>query len=274
LNLDDHRLIQVTNCAQAQGSCFDPTWRADNRQLAYTRRDIDTETGLTISEHVGLVDFGTLESRLLFDDVSVESRAPQWSPVGERIAVYFLNPQGIYVQDFQSGAGLLIPTQQGIVGTFSPDGNSLVYPVLVQGALGPTYYTHLEIARFEQLGVEDSEGLLLSGEREASVEDIVAAFHPDGQHIAVSRRYLDSNYTEGTQIYLINLTTMEVQPLVVDPAYSHGSIRWSPDGSLLLMQRYHFASNRDNTEIWMYHMETGELTRLIDNGYSPQFLPE
>jgi Tol biopolymer transport system component len=273
-NLDNQQLIQVTNCAQAQGSCFDPTWRPDNRQLAYTRRDIDTDTGLGISEHVWLVDFATLESRLLFDDVTVESRAPQWSPVGERIAVYFLNPQGVYIQDFQSGEGLLIPTEQGIVGAFSPDGNSLVYPVLVQGALGPTYYTHLEIARFEQLGVEDPEGLLLSGEREAAVEDIVAAFHPDGRHIAVSRRYLDSNYTEGTQIYLLDLTTMEAQPLVVDSAYSHGAIRWSPDGSLLLMQRYRFASNRNNTEIWMYQLQTGELTRLVNDGFAPQFLPE
>lgn len=274
LNLENDQLIQLTNCTQAQGSCFDPAWSPDGRQIAYTRRDIDTETGFAISEHVWLVDFAMLESRLLFDDVTVESRAPEWSPVGERIAVYISNSQGVYVQDFRSGQGLLIPTQQGIVGTFSPDGNGLVYPVLVQGVLGPTYYTHLELARFEQLGLEAPEGLLISGTRETPVEDIVAAFHPDGQHIAISRRYLDSNYTEGTQVYLLDLATMQAEPLVVDPNYSHGYMQWSPDGSLLLMQRYNFESTRNHTEIWMYDLGTGDLKRLVDNGFSPQFLSE
>ena len=274
LNLENDRLIQVTNCAEAQGSCFDPDWRPDNRQIAYTRRDINVETGLAISEHVWLVDLATLETRLLFDDVTVQSRAPEWSPVGERIAVYFLNPQGIFIQDFQSGENLLIPTTQGIVGTFSPDGNRLIYPILVQGAIGEIYYTHLELAQFENLGIEEPEGSQISGGREAPVEDLVAAFHPDGQRVAVTRRYLDSNYTEGTQVYLVDLTTMEAEPLIVDPDYIHGFIRWSGDGSLLLMQRYQLNSNRNEIEIWMYELQTGELSQLLNNGFAPQFLSE
>lgn len=266
VNLKTKHQIQLTNCAAVQASCTNPAWRADDAQIAYTRRELDEASGWSHTDRVWLVDVATGESALLFDDLEVQTHGPKWSPVGERLGVVLVNQPGILVYDFGTATSLYIPGQESFVGVFSPEGTRLVYPSLRSGAING-YYTHLQMAYLDQA---NAEGVYLSGPIETPAEDRSAAFYPDGQRLAIARRYLDDRYTIGTQIYVLDMQTLQLAPLIVDSAYNHASLSWSQDGEWLLMQRFHFETQR--AEIWLYHMLDGSLQRVYDDAFLPSFI--
>jgi len=171
---------------------------------------------------------------------------------------------------FETGQSAFVATQQGVPGIFSTDGNYFVYSKLAYGAADTTYYSHLAMVNLADLTQGE---VALSGDSATPIDDLQADFHPDGTHLALVRRYLDARYTQGGQLYLLDLATLEATPLVVDGMYSHGAISWSSDGHLLLFQRYNLESQRDPIEIWVYTVPTGELRQVAVDGILPQFLP-
>lgn len=273
VNLATRQHIQLTNCLEINAQCHTPVWRYDSLQLAYTRRELDPDSGWQNTDHVWLVDINTKESALLFDDLTQQSRHPLWSPVSARIGVVLNNPQGILVYDFPADQSLFIPSQQGFVGAFSPDGDRLIYPVLRVGPAVSMYFTHLEMAIFEDFSDDEVFSVPISGDPEAPVEDMAADFHPDGRTVALTRRYLDDRYTRGGQVFILDLETTQVEELIYDPRYSHGSVDWSADGNLLVMQRYDFQTMADETEIWLYEMANSEFRQIYRDGFLPEFVP-
>jgi dipeptidyl aminopeptidase/acylaminoacyl peptidase len=239
--------------------------------VAYTREELDPALDPINTKRAWVVPLDTRESRLLLDDPGAKASAPEWSPVGERVAVVLGEPPGILVYDFPTDQGVFIQTAQGVAGIFSPDGKRFIYPKLAFGAAGATYYTHLGMVDLEAVG--EQREVELSGGAESPVDDLQAAFHPDGTHLAIVRRYLDNRYTEGGQVYWLDATTLEATPLVVDPAHTHGAISFSQDGRLLLMQRYNLTARRDPPEIWLYVLPTHEMRQVVVDGFLPKFLP-
>ncbi|NDJ85032.1 MAG: hypothetical protein GYB66_04015 [Chloroflexi bacterium] len=273
LNLTSRQDIQMTNCIDAQATCRAPSWRADSRQITYTRRELDQDSTWANTERIWSVDLQSRQSQLLFDDPGIEAHYARWSPVGERIALALADPPGVLVYDFPSESSIFMPSEQGLVGQWSRDGQALTYPVLQIGGAIARSYTHIELARFGDFSDEQANITSLSGERETPVEDIQASFRPNSTQLALTRRYLDSRFTEGTQVFLADTATGEVEELIYNPEYSHGAISWSQEGNLLLMQRSHLASPDRHIELWVYVMSTGDYRMIHDNGYLPQFLP-
>ncbi len=273
INLDTRQQVQLTNCIEVNAQCYTPVWRYDSTQLAYTRRELDTSSGWENTDHVWLVDIATKESGLLFDDLTQQSRHPLWSPATARIGVVLDNPQGILIYDFPSTESVFIPSQQGFVGAFSPQGDRLIYPILRTGPAVSMYYTHLEMVNLSNFDDEEIFSVPISGDAEAPLEDMAADFHPDAQKVVLTRRLLDERYTRGGQVFILDLDTMETEELIYEPIYSHGSLDWSPDGHLLVMQRYNFQAATDETEIWVYEMATGELRQIYQDGFLPEFVP-
>jgi Tol biopolymer transport system component len=155
-----------------------------------------------------------------------------------------------------------------VVGNFSPDGTRLVYPVLVRGARGQEFYTHLEIADLETL-----TRTRLSGAADAPVEDSYAVWSPDGTQLLVARRYLDARYTPGTQIYLLDPATGEATPLIVDAGYNHAGMHWDATGHRIVFQRFAVTAQDALPEVWVYDLDTRALTRVAENAFFPAWLP-
>jgi dipeptidyl aminopeptidase/acylaminoacyl peptidase len=158
-----------------------------------------------------------------------------------------------------------------VTGFFSADGQHFVYPVLTSGAAGTTVYTHLQMLNLTSLEIT-----ALSPEA-APLEDTRIAFHPDGKQAALIRRYFDENFTTGGQVYLLNLDTLNVLPLVVDAGYSNSEIHWSSDGRYLTIQRFQFDGELNpemTTEIWVYDTQASALQKIVDDAYMPMFIPE
>lgn len=267
-NIDDGQIIQMTNCAEAEATCSGPSWSADSTRIAYTRRELAIGFNDTNSEHVWVVDIRSQQSVLVFNDLSLTAHTPRWSPVGEKLAMVLKNQPAILVYNYATEQSTLIGSVQNVSGVFAPDGNRLAYPLIASGAAGTSYYTHLELAT-----LDSGDTIYLSGEQANPVDDLSIAFHPQDESAAITRRYLDNRYTEGGQVYLLDLTTLQETPLVVDRNYSHSYVNWSADGSYLVMQRFDFRNTRPVTEVWIYEIASGTLRQLSTNAYQPAFLP-
>lgn len=157
---------------------------------------------------------------------------------------------------------------QGAYGRWSPDGQTLLYPVLVRGQIGTEFYTHLDI-------IDRHSGTLsrVSGPNDAPVHDGEGAWSPDGQTLAVGRSYLDERYTPGLQLYLLDRADGEVEPLVIDARYNHAALHWDAAGQRLVFQRFPVGNPDGLPSIWVYDRQSGQLQQVADNAMMPQWIP-
>jgi Tol biopolymer transport system component len=159
----------------------------------------------------------------------------------------------------------VISTMQDVVGSFSPDGTQLVYPVLRQGALGTQFYTHLNL-----VNLDTEELTSLSGPDDAPVEDVLGYWSPDGQRILILRRYLDTRYTAGIQIYDLDPATGDAEPLIVDADINHSGVSFQ--GRQILYHQYPLSGS--GPEVWLYDMDNGERTQIAVNAFLPHWLAQ
>ena len=143
LDLASDTARALTHCVRAV--CTDPAWKPDGTQILYQRREFGTPER---DSWVWVVDVNTVQTHLLFDDPQVRGADPTWSADGRRVAVYDPGVQVVRVHDLDSGTDTIIDSTAGVSGAFSPDGSKLVFPVLVRGAIGQEFYTHLEMVDF------------------------------------------------------------------------------------------------------------------------------
>lgn len=273
LDLDTGVATTLVSCSD--GDCNSPVWRPDGSMIAYTR--VDFNTGLSnvgISPaRIWLVDMTTNPptTQPLFEDSQILGYGPQWSTDGSTLSLFDNSIPGILVYDFVTDEVEAIPSQHGTSGALSPDGTTLVFPELVFS--GGSARSRLIAADLETLELTPlTEG-------GADLDDDVAVWHPNGEELAIGRRYWDERYTRGLQVFLMNAATGEAEPLIFDERYAHGFVNWDPTGTQLVMQRFAQLTETGevNTsgrpEVWTYNLDTEELVQISTNGFFPRWVP-
>jgi Tol biopolymer transport system component len=273
LDLETRGLQQLTNCQDSD--CTTPVWRPDGQVIAYQRVDFNTalENVPASPTRVWLIDLMTTpaSTRPLFEDSQVLGHSPQWSADGSRITVFDIGKSAIVIYDFNDDSTALIPSRYGSTGALSPDGTQLVYAELIFDENQAR--SHLQIA---DLVTRQFSTLTAP---EDPIDDDMAAWSPDGDFLAIARRYMDNRYTRGRQIYLMNPVDGTIEPLVVDDRYSNGFFSWDPNGRQLVIQRFPELdeSGQPNSsgqaEIWTYDLDTGALVQVAVNGFFPRWVP-
>lgn len=270
--------VQITQCAAADAYCTTPVWRPDNRFIAYQRIALNTELGIGPSApRLWMLDLAETPAQTfpLFSDTQMLGTEPQWAKNGESLVFYDSNTASVMVfhvnepdPDRQLQA---LPAGNGSVGALSPDGRTLVFPELLPHS---NTVPSRAVLRVADLNTGDVRALT---DESIYTDDSSAAWHPDGERVAITRIYLDDNqYTRGYQVYLVTVATGEITPLIVDADYQHNTLSWSADGAHLLMYRFKVTGADVTTtpEIWTYTLETDTLTRVAPDGFGPRWVEQ
>jgi len=192
-------------------------------------------------------------------------------------ALALMNP----AQGLDSAPFNYIPTNLGLVGSWSPDGTRLMFPDIVfadlqaaneQGSQtdsGPLYYSHLYM-----VDVTSGRTLDVSPGGDWMVEDASPSFSPDGRWIAFTRKFLDAErWTPGRQLWLMNSERTEVEPLTDEPGATFSSLAWSPDSLRLAFMRKNVGDLSQPSEIWRVDVISGIAVKVVDGGTLPTWIP-
>ncbi|MBC8100287.1 MAG: PD40 domain-containing protein [Armatimonadetes bacterium] len=266
LDLQTNVTRRLTDCTTQNATCAHPVWRPDGTVIAYER----TEAGDAMPR-LWLLDLSTtpINNFPLFQESQIYGSDPQWSGDGGRLAFYDAATQSVLVYNFNATDERLrlqaLRFSDGVTGALSPDGARLVYPELIVDTPVRAEFRIADLltGAFADLTPDD-----------IPTSDRAVAWHPDGERVVISRRYLDENYTAGDQLYSVMLATGAAERLIYDPAYQHSSPTWSADGRYLALHRYALADGSNDTtpEIWVYEAATKALTRVATDSFEPQWV--
>lgn len=275
LDLRTREVQQLTNCIMEDSDCDAPAMRPDGEMVAYQRRNLNTELGMAAGQiRIWILDISGPEpvTYPLFEESQIIGYEPKWSADGQSLAFYDTANAGILVYDFAAPDAPLsfVPTNLGVVGSLSPDGNEMIFPeMLMAGGQARSYLQLADLARGTFETIADPN---------APIDDQQTAWSPDGRFVAIGRRYWDERYTLGAQIYLLDTRDGTISPLVVDENFANALFDWNADGTRLTMQRFEQLQPGDpnygqnTTEVWTYDLETRELTRIDTNSRNPKWV--
>jgi Tol biopolymer transport system component len=198
--------------------------------------------------------------------------SPIWSPEG-LLAFYNVSLGAItLLEPADTQPVNIIPNGLGLLGSWSPDGQYLIVPEIVfPSESGEGHDDQAEFfSHLYRLKASSSEVIDLSS---GMVEDASPAYSPDGSWIAFARKYLDSRWTPGRQLWLMRSDATQARPLTDDPDFSHSSIAWSPNSAMLAYMRLNQADTNLQPEIWIMDLAEENHQLLVVGGYLPRWMP-
>ena len=293
LDIPNEQVIELVDCIALEAYCTTPVFSPDGSKLAYQRTE-QVNGQYEEQSRIWLVDMTSpnYETSRLITDLHVVGHSPVWSADNNTLAFYGIDnaeplgeeehdhthsdasDTGILIYDFvprgEDGVQLrFIPSSHGSMGTISPDGQQVVFPEIVSRS--NQYFSYLQIADLlnkELLAFTDPEG---------NTDDVVAQWSPDGQTVALARRYMDERWTQGHQLYLRDVEDDTLTVLAYDERYNTSYFRWNSTGTHLVLQRFPL-KNTDGTatrdahpEVWVVDVKTGALTEIVANAFLPQW---
>jgi Tol biopolymer transport system component len=279
-DLNERQESLVYSCP-ADMICQAPVLSPDNDYLAFDQaQHSSSDTGRRVNgpSRVMLLSLNEGADPQVVSDTTHSASTPAWSPEG-LLAFYDNSLRAVVLVDPQSdtfNAINYIPNNVGMVGDWSPGGDTLVLPDILllqqseeeQGGEDPPFFSHLF-----QVDASTGRTLDLSAFSGYFLEDVSPAYSPDGEWIAFGRKFLQfSEWTLGRQIWLMRSDGTGASQLTEDPDINHSAISWSADGERLIFMRLDRTNLSNSPEIWMLTVETGELTQLVEGGYLPQWV--
>ncbi len=283
----DLRVINTDGSGQADflpcpsEACLAPAFAHDGKRVAYERRALSVDHSIGDS-HVHLYTPATGQDDLIGDPAS-QTLFPRWGP-DARLSYFDVTRQAIVVQDLSTGAVTYIPDTSGEMGTWSPDGQFIVYPeiflpsdeagTLPGGENSSRIFSHLL-----KVHIATNQTQRLSAEER--VDEGSPVFSPSGEWLVGGRRSLElKTWTPGRQIWLMRADGSDARPLTEEPLYNHSSFVWGPDGKTLIYMRFNTADPGEPTAIWMMNLVEAEqgmsgvgARKLALGGYLPEWLP-
>ena len=278
LDLRTNRVTPLTNCRTQDADCSAPAIRPDGSLVAYQRvalnRNLPTVGAGSIRIWIADLTTSPPQTYPLVDDDQIVGYGPRWSADGTRLAFYDNRNNGILINEFDAPpdeAWAFIPSDFGEVGSLAPDGGRMVYPeMLIDGSMTRAF---LQVADLDA-GVFRP----LTDPNEAA-DDQATAWNPQGRFIAIGRIYRDERFTRGAQVYLVDMETNNIAPLIVDPRYANGFFRWDTSGQRLALQRFQQLDDEGQiytdgtTEVWTYDMESRRLIQIDTDARNPIWVP-
>jgi nickel/cobalt exporter len=235
-------------------NCGQPIWSPDGKRVVFEYMPLEEATS-----SLWWLDVTTGEARPVFQEARLPGTNPRWSPNG--VWLSYASTDGIRLNHLESGESRTIPNVLGAAVQWAPDSKSLLMrDVLIKNN---QYITQLFLYDLA------SETLTNLSENE-NMENILAAWSPDGEMIAVVRR--DLSIPRGDQIWLMRSDGKDARVITNAPAVLHGSLNWSPDGKYILYDLYLLDSFPLESQLELVDVQTGATTNLGIIGYNPKWV--
>ena len=279
LDLASDRLADLVDCLALQANCASPVFSPDGKWLVYQRAEsIGGRYGLP---RIWLVNMNSAsyDTAPLIADKQVLGHSPIWSADSNTVAFYSadVTQPGILIYDFIPRGNddvqlRFIPSSHGTMGTLAPNGAQLIFPELIRR--GEQFFTHLRIA---DLGAKTFAAFT---DPQGPTDDATAQWSPDGETVALARRYTDERWTPGHQLYLKQVSAPEaaLKPIAYEPRYTTSYFRWNLKGDQLVTQRFPLVRDESSgagpalPEIWLHNLDTGLNLKVAEDAFLPQWV--
>jgi Tol biopolymer transport system component len=274
INRDGTGIAVVLDCPTDR--CTAPVVSPDSTWLAFERHPLTKLDQSTVE----LMNLTTGQTTVIDDNPAHISRFPAFSPDG-RLAYLNIFEQFIVIYNPADGESTQIPNTSGQMGTWSPDGESLLFPEITSGPPATqepgtpapvlqidTFFSHLR-----QVDTVTGDFIDLSGAT-AVVEDANAVYSADGQWLAFGRKKLEQDlWTPGRQLWVMPVNGSPARALTNDPLYNHSNFVWSPDGEEIVYVRFDVTDPASTTEVWTIGVDGLNPQKLATGGFLPMWLP-
>ncbi len=251
-SLDDKR---ISNCTDA--ICSDMVWSPDGSRIIYEHLSLNNNaSGFATLWWINLT---TGEEQPVFQESQLPGGNPRWSPNGEWLS--YATPEGIRLYHLKDGESRVIKNILGAAALWSPDGTSIL--------LRDVVIKHDQFVT--QLFLYDLESeTLVNLDPNDSVENILAAWSPNGEFIAVVRR--DLAIPRGDQIWIMNADGGNAHAVTNTPDVLHSSLNWSPDGKYLLYDLYLLDAFPFESRLQVINVESGEIAEFKSKSFNPKWV--
>ena len=280
----EDRLLLV---CEAEIPCHSPMISPDGEWLAFERVEYSLGEGgrlLPSITRIWLMPLRNEEQPVVVSPPEHNAKNPSWAPNGWLVyfdnhlrALALMNP----AQGPDSVPFNYIPTDLGLVGSWSPDSTRLMYPDIVfaeqqnsdeqafSNGGSPSYYSHLYM-----VDVTSGRTLDVSPGGDWMVEDASPSFSPDGRWVAFTRKFLDAErWTPGRQVWLMNSERTDIEPLTDESGATFSSLAWSPDSERLAFMRKSVANLSQPSQIWWVDVVNGQPVMVAEGGFLPRWIP-
>jgi len=232
--------------------------------------------GLIVYTRVAPSENGQLTSRIwvlfkasgmtepLYQDQNIHGSAPSWSPDGRYLAFYDATAAGIRVVDFINNRHLYFESNEGRSGSWSVDGNRLLFTGTVQTVMQP-------FSNIFEINLDSGKTKRLLEKNDSQLDFGQPIWTPDGNWITVGLRVVEKSPNK--QIYLVSPNGDQSIPITDDQRYAHASYQWSPDGSWLVFQRFQTGTPQENPEVLIWDRTTQKTKVLVKDATLPKWMP-
>jgi Tol biopolymer transport system component len=270
INIASGQTTLVYDCKDA--SCNNPVVSPDGTRIAFERAEINRNLGMSYGvPRVWVLERAANTVRPLLADSQQLGYTARWSPDSSKLAFFSMTSQGVVIYDFKTGQSAAVPTLQGEIGEFSPDGRFLMYPKIVEQRQGDstTAVKHMVLVDVTTPDLKQTDVL----PDDDTNDDKEAVWSADGKALIVVRPPPGQVGAVVTGLYRVDWQSRAAEQLLLDNDFSNTSLAVSPDGSHLLFQRYQFNQPGARTQIWVYNFANRELKRLALNATGAQWAP-
>jgi Tol biopolymer transport system component len=275
----DHLTGEVTTVLEClQALCRYPKISPLGDYLAYERTSL-SGTNQPNYPQVWLLPLNANDNEVreptLVGDLAHQTQQPLWAANG-LLSYYNYSDSEFIIQDPNGEVYRQLPSQTGVPGDWSPDGESYLIPEIIIEAIeeSETLTDLKNIPSSHLLRFDLPDNSIHDLTQVNNLEDTSPVFSPNGRTLAFARKFLDfARWTPGRQLWTMKPDGSDVKQLTDDSYYNHYDFAWSPTGDQIAYTRFNKNALTEPPEVWLMNADGSQALQLISGGYAPQWIP-